>query len=100
MREKHLARRTVSNLFKAQKSCRKLDEKKDFSEPAEKWFWSTSEKPARNEISEEEEEEEEVEEEEDLLIPTEMLRLLVTYLRAEHLYCILCGINFDNEGDH
>jgi len=99
MREKHLARRTESDLFKAQKSCRELDEKKDFSEPAEKWFWPVIEKPARNEDSEEEEEEEEVEEEEDLFTPTEKLGLLVTYLRAEHLYCIFCGINFDNEGD-
>ena len=62
MREKHLARRTVSNLFKAQKSCRKLDEKKDFSKPAEKWFWPASEKPARSRNKDSEEVEEEVEE--------------------------------------
>jgi len=97
MREKHLARRTESDLFKAQKSCRELDEKKDFKEPAEKWFWPAVEKVRSNDSDEEEEEEEE--EEEDIFTASEKLGLLVTYLRTEHTYCIYCGINFYNEKD-
>jgi len=98
MREKHLARRTESDLFKAQKSCRELDEKKEFSEPAEKWFWPAVEKVKSLDENEDEEGEEE-EEEEDIFTSTEKLGLLVTYLRTEHVYCIFCGINFYNEKD-
>ena len=98
MREKHMARRTESDLFKAQKSCRELDEKKDFTDPAEKWFWPAIAKPPKDEDEEDEEEEEE-EEEVDLFSAEEKLGLLVTYLRAEHNYCMFCGINFDNEQD-
>merc|ERR1712142_1073786 len=98
MREKHLARGTESDLFKAQKSCRELDEKKEFSEPAEKWFWPAVEKVKTIDETEDEEGEEE-EEEEDIFTSTEKLGLLVTYLRTEHVYCIYCGINFYNEKD-
>ena len=27
----------------------------------------------------------------------EKLELLITYLRLTHLYCMFCGINFENE---
>ena len=39
MREKHLARRAESDLYKAQKSCRQLDLAKEYAEPVELWFW-------------------------------------------------------------
>ena len=91
-----MARRTESDLFKAQKSCRELDEKKSYSEPPETWFWPAVEKPPK------EEDEEEVEEEtEDIdpFTPDEKLEMLIAYLRDEHSYCIYCGINFLNEKD-
>jgi hypothetical protein len=39
MREKHMARRTESDLLKGQKSCRQLDLAMEFTEPVELWFW-------------------------------------------------------------
>merc|ERR1712059_26163 len=75
MREKHLAKRTESDLVKAQKSCRELDQEEDA------------------------EEEEEEEEEEELFSPSEKLEMLVTYLRTEHLYCLFCGISYEDTED-
>jgi len=95
MREKHMIRRCEADLFKAQKSCRELDEKKDFSEPVEQWFWPKIVKPVVDEETEEDEEEEE----EDPFSPFEKLEMLITYIRAEHYYCLYCGINFDDSED-
>jgi len=94
MREKHQARRMESDLYKAQKSCRNLDEKKEFPEPMEKFFWPPVEK---TKSLEEDEEEDEEEEEEEVFTVAEKLELLITYLRFAHLYCMFCGINFENE---
>ena len=44
MREKHMARRTESDLWKAQKSCRQLDLAKEFDTPMEAWFWPKEKK--------------------------------------------------------
>ena len=95
MREKHLARRNESDLYKAQKSCLEMDSSKEFSEPAEPWFWPKIAE-AKPEGDEEEEEEEA---EEDLFSVGEKLSLLLTYLRVEHHYCLYCGIKYDSEQD-
>ena len=95
MREKHLARRIESDLYKAQKSCRDLDSSKDFSEPAESWFWPAVEKTK----TEEEEEESEEEAEEELFSVGEKLSLLLTYIRVEHFYCLYCGIKYESQQD-
>ena len=95
MREKHQARRMESDLYKAQKSCRNLDEKKEFPEPMEKFFWPPVEK--KRSLEDDDEEEEEEVEEEEVFTVAEKLELLITYLRLTHLYCMFCGINFENE---
>jgi len=95
MREKHAARRAESDLFKAQKSCRDLDERKGFYEPAESWLWPKIEKPPAGPDAEEDEEEEE----EEIFTVVEKLRLILTYLRATHLYCLYCGTSYDSQED-
>ena len=97
MREKHLARRLESDLYKAQKSCRDLDEKKEFTEPAETFFWPKMIKP-KNEDDDDEEDDEE-EEEEDVFTTSEKIGLLITYLRLEHCYCLYCGVSYESEED-
>ena len=99
MREKHLARRSESDLYKAQKSCLEMDTNKEFSEAAEPWFWPQVPKPKPEDEEEEEAEEEETEAEEDLFSVCDKLSLLLTYLRVEHLYCLYCGIKYDSEED-
>lgn len=92
MREKHMARRLESDLYKAQKSCRDLDEKKEFSEPAEAFFWPKIIKPKT-----EEEEDDDEDEEEEVFTVSEKIGLLITYLRLEHFYCLYCGISYESE---
>ena len=96
MREKHMARRLESDLFKAQKSCKDLDERKEYTEPAEKFFWPRVEAPK---IEEDEDAEEEQEEEEDLFTVGEKLNLLLTYIRLEYFYCLYCGISYESQED-
>ena len=98
MREKHLARKLESDLYKAQKSCRDLDEKKEFEEPAETFFWPKIEKP-KTDLEGQEEEEDEEEEEEETFTVSEKLGLLLTYLRLEHFYCVYCGISYESDDD-
>ena len=86
MREKHQARRMESDLYKAQKSCRNLDEKKEFPEPMEKFFWPPVEK--KRSLEDDDEEEEEEVEEEEVFTVAEKLELLITYLRLTHLYIL------------
>lgn len=97
MREKHMARRLESDLFKAQKSCKDLDERKEYNEPVEIFFWPLVEVPKSDEDAEEEEEE--PEEVEDPFTVTEKLNLLLTYIRLEHLYCLYCGISYESQDD-
>merc|ERR1719228_1088216 len=118
MREKHLAKRTESDLYRAQKVCRDLDTAKDILEPADLWFWPKEPEEEKEEVEslgsvladaaemEEVEEEEEDEEEEenvnkfvDEFTNEEMLEMIVGYLRTEHLYCLFCGIGFDDIED-
>lgn len=125
MRQKHQARTAEADLYKvlpeeyhimslmylfqAQKSCRELDEKKEFLEPPEPWFWPPPPKKEDEEDDDEEEEkdeaqklkdllkrqeEEKKEEEEDLFTAPEKLGMVVRYLRTTHLYCLHCGIQW------
>jgi len=113
------AKRVEGDLYRAQKATRQLDMSKEFTEPIESWFWpkvvqdATDE--AENDLEEpkikditfedqihaednldeiEEEEEEEVE-----IPPDEMLKIITEYLRTEYLFCIWCGITFENAED-
>ena len=43
------------DLFQAQKSCRELDEKKEYLEPPEPWFWLSPPKKEKEEDDDEEE---------------------------------------------
>merc|ERR1719234_2303103 len=110
MRQKHQARTAEADLYKAQKSCRELDEKREFLEPPEPWFWPPLPKKDEEDEDEEEEEkneaqklkdllqrqeeEEKKEEEEDLFTAAEKLGMVVRYLRTTHLYCLHCGIQW------
>ena len=107
--KKMKSKRTESDLFRAQKACRQLDMSKDFKDPIESWFWpkmiqeSSNEdfdenEPKIKEIIETEEEQEE-EEEEIEIPPEEMLVIITEYLRNEYLFCIWCGITFENAED-
>merc|ERR550534_3410209 len=98
MRQKHEARTAEADLYKAQKSCRELDEKKEYLEPPEPWFWLS---PPKKEKEKDEaqklkdllqkQEDEKKQEEEDLFTAAEKLGMVVRYLRT-HLYCLYCGI--------
>lgn len=90
------AKRVESDLFRAQKACRQLDMAKDFVEPVESWFWPNviPEASLDDEPEEVTEEEGEVE-----FSPEEMLPMVIEYVRSEHLFCIFCGINFENPDD-
>ena len=48
----------------------------------------------KDDFDEIEEEEEEVE-----IPPDEMLKIITEYLRTEYLFCIWCGITFENAED-
>ena len=98
MREKHMARRLESDLYKAQKSCKDLDERKEFTEPGEKFFWPPV-PVTKDDEDEDNEEEAEEEEEEEIFTVSEKLGLLLTYLRLEHFYCLYCGISYNDEED-
>lgn len=97
MRQKHNARRTDGDLFKAQKSCRDLDEKKGFQEAPEAWFWPPQPEPEKDEDDEDDDEEEEPEPE--IFTPLEKLGMILNYLRTSHSFCIFCGIEFQHEFD-
>merc|ERR1719234_1306587 len=92
MRQKHQARTAEADLYKAQKSCRELDEKREFLEPPEPWFWPPL--PEKDEEDDDDDEEEEKDEEEDLFTAPEKLGMVVRYLRTTHLYCLHCGIQW------
>ena len=104
--QKIRAKKVESDLYKSQKACRQLDLGKDFSEPVEPWFWP---KPLSTEDQNYEDqevkiqeivEEEEQEDEEEVEIPSDqMLGILTQYLRGEYLFCIWCGITFQDVED-
>ena len=109
-------KRIESDLFRAQKACRQLDMAKDFTEPVEVWFWPKVDEEALEEQNIEEEdneakiteivEENDDEEQNDHPVedeiefpPDQMLLMVTEYLRTEHLFCIWCGITFNNTED-
>ena len=105
--QKLKSRKVESDLFRAQKACRQLDMSKEFKEPVEVWFWPKTITEAIEESLDNENEakiqeilEENVEEEEEIEFPPdEMLIVITQYLRTEHLYCIWCGITFNDSED-
>ena len=97
-------------LVQAQKSCRELDEKKEYMEPPESWFWPPPPKKEEEDDDEEEkdeaqklkellqkQEEEKRQEEEDSFNASEKLGMVVRYLRTTHLYCLYCGIQWETD---
>ena len=105
--QKLKSRKVESDLFRAQKACRQLDMSKEFTEPVEVWFWpktiteATESLDNENEAQIQEILEENIEEEEEEIEfpPDEMLVVITQYLRTEHLYCIWCGITFNDSED-
>merc|ERR1711962_293 len=109
------AKQVEGDLFRAQKATRQLDMSKDFTEPIESWFWpkvfqentdeneTDLEEPKIKDITNEEQIQDdfdEIEEEEEVEIPPdEMLKIITEYLRTEYLFCIWCGITFENAED-
>jgi len=111
------AKRVEGDLYRSQKATRQLDMSKDFTEPIESWFWPKIiqeatdeteidlEEPKIKDITNEEQiaaedDLDEIEEEEEVEIPPdEMLKIITEYLRTEYLFCIWCGITFENAED-
>jgi len=115
---KAVERQIEGDLRKSQRICEQLDTSKGFDEPAETWFWPPKKTQAANDTEEEDEPEnqqtvnkdtgededddegtvsEEAEEIE--FEPPEKLEILTLYLRRTHLYCIWCGVQFDDDKD-
>lgn len=110
-------KRVEGDLFRAQKAAQHLDMSKDFTEPIESWFWpkiiqeatdeteNDLEQPKIKDITNEEQiidddDIDQTEEEEEVEIPQdEMLKIITEYLRTEYLFCIWCGITFENAED-
>jgi len=117
------AKKVEGDLYRAQKATRQLDQmSKEFTEPIESWFWPKVikepteetdidlEEPKIKDITNEDEEQVnaennlqeiiETEEEEEVEIPPdEMLKIITEYLRTDYLFCIWCGITFENADD-
>ena len=107
-------KRIESDLFRAQKACRQLDMAKEFTEPVEAWFWPKADEVSEEqnieedneneakitEIVEENDEEQNDPVEDEIEFPPDQMLLMVTeYLRTEHLFCIWCGITFNDTDD-
>ncbi|KAK2576075.1 hypothetical protein KPH14_007412 [Odynerus spinipes] len=95
-----------TDLYKSQKVCQQLDTKAGIEKPFESWFWLDDTETKEDEVPDEEkdniveeEEEEKEEEEEEELTVNEKLDILTKYLREKYLYCIWCGVVFDNDDD-
>jgi len=117
------AKKVEGDLYRAQKATRQLDQmSKEFTEPIESWFWPKVikepteetdidlEEPKIKDVTNEDEEQVnaedilqeiiETEEEEEVEIPPdEMLKIITEYLRTDYLFCIWCGITFENADD-
>lgn len=103
------SRRIESDLFRAQKACRQLDMSKEITEPVEIWFWPKTIAEAPEEVQDDndeiriqeihEEDNDDVDEEEIEFPPDQMLLVITQYLRTEHLFCIWCGITFNDTED-
>lgn len=102
------------DLHKSQKACHELDLGKDIDSPHEIWFWPKSKDDDKEEEEEtetlsklnkeedqtvEDEDEEENDESTVEFETREKLEIITLYLRKVHLYCIWCGIKYENETD-
>ena len=87
---------------------------KEFTEPVETWFWPKADEASEEqnieedndseakitEIVEENDEEQSDPVEDEIEFPPDQMLLMVTeYLRTEHLFCIWCGITFNDADD-
>jgi hypothetical protein len=115
---KAVERQIEGDLRKSQRICEQMDTSKGFNEPAETWFWPPKKIQAANDAEDEDEtenqqtvnkdkgededkDEETVSEEAEEIEfePPEKLEILTLYLRRTHLYCIWCGMQFDDDKD-
>ncbi|CAH0381309.1 unnamed protein product [Bemisia tabaci] len=93
-------RQANGDLRSSQRVCYELDSKEGTTEPLEAWFWP----PREEETKEDDEREEDISEsdsDEDIkeLTVLEKLKLVTVYLRSAHLYCVWCGVQYDNSED-
>lgn len=91
------------DLRKSQKICEQLDIRNNV-EAHETWFWFPKEKEGKefeeSESSEEDDDDDDDdEEEEEQLKDSEKLEILTKYLRGKYMYCIWCGVAYDNADD-
>ncbi|GFG35070.1 hypothetical protein Cfor_05079 [Coptotermes formosanus] len=113
---KAVERTIEGDLRKSQRICEQLDTSKGFDEPAETWFWPPKNTQAADDTEDEPENQHTVykdkdedndknegtisEEAEEIEFELpEKLEILTMYLRRTHLYCIWCGIQFDDDKD-
>lgn len=111
-------RQVLGDLQRSQRSCCQLDQTEGITKPEQPWFWPQEKKVVGKNSSLEDEdspyacpeqshikndsdsEEEEGEEEEATEIePCEQLKMLTSYLREHHYYCIWCAIRFEGKED-
>ena len=84
------------DLRRSQKICEQLDIRNNVK-AHESWFWFPKEKEGKE--FEESESSEEDDQEEEQLKDSEKLEILTKYLRGKYLYCIWCGVAYDNADD-
>lgn len=123
MSQRNETRLVESDLARCQRACQRLDLKMNYETPAIKWFWpevvmannagdvegcdeaygdeETDERdPETDDNDEEEDRLNALEQEEDVTYePLEKLEMLTEYLRTSHLYCIWCGVQYENLED-
>lgn len=95
MRDKFNYKQVEQDLYKSQKVCLHLDQGINIEKPKFDFFWPSSALGYDDE--EEDEDSEEFDEEE--ISSDDKLATLTDYLRKEHLYCIWCGQNFNDQDD-
>merc|ERR1712210_408875 len=101
------AKKVEGDLYRAQKATRQLDQmSKEFTEETDIDLEEPKIKDVTNEDEEQVNAEDnlqeiiETEEEEEVEIPPdEMLKIITEYLRTDYLFCIWCGITFENSDD-
>lgn len=99
LRTKQDEMKLEGDLRRSRRACQQLDAQKQIQVPREPWYWLSPEEETGKEEDEEEEEADEDEVQSDELSVPEKLRILTSYLRGEHLYCIWCGTAYEDEGD-
>ncbi|XP_065064161.1 G patch domain-containing protein 11-like isoform X2 [Rhopilema esculentum] len=95
MKGKFLDKQVTFDLRKAQKACEQLDSAKNL-EAMEKWFWQI---PDDNESGDDDSDDSEETDKIECPEEWEMLEKITQYLRGVHLYCVWCGITYNDEDD-